>query len=120
MSQRCRGGRVRPAGPVMGLCPPGPGAPPPGGLPAPGRGGASPPAGARIGRAGAERDTHHLKPDLIIFSPSDPKPALSPHQMHRKGKGERVAESSAFRNNRLPIPYVYVLYIETVFRYSRC
>lgn len=101
MSRRSRDGRVHPA---AALGPPG--------LPA------FPTAGPRIRRARANRDAHHLKHDLIIFSLSDPKPALSLHQMHPKGKGERAAERSALRSNRLPIPCVRGLYTETIFRYG--
>lgn len=103
VSRRSRDGRVHPA---AALGPPG--------LPA------FPTAGPRIRRARAQRDAHHLKHDLIIFSLSDPKPALSLHQMHPKGKGERAAERSALRSNRLPIPCVRGLYNETIFRYGPC
>lgn len=51
-----------------------------------------------------------MSPD--VFPLREPKPALSLLQMSPKEKGERAAERSAIRSNRLPIPYVYMLYIQ--------
>lgn len=103
MWRRSRDGRIHPA---AAFCPPG--------IPA------FPTAGPRIRRARAPGDAHYLKHDLITFPPSDPKPALPLHQMHPKGKGKRAAERCRLRSNRLPFPCVYGLYIDIIFRYSRC
>lgn len=112
--------RVRPWGSALPVSPPPNPAPPPGELPAAGRGehprlreGWIGKSRGRKGHGPLETRSH---PFFFLSLRVTPNLPCLGTKCVQKGKGERAAEKSALGSNRLPMPYVYVLYGETVFR----